>query len=213
MATAIRPIKTIYKGYRFRSRLEARWAVFFDALGIPFEYEKEGFELPGGLRYLPDFWLPEQDCWVEIKGQDPVGVAPEFAKAAALAKVTNKNVYMFIGPIPEPHNGYLVQNGGSYLSAYSWRSRDFYSRILYRRFPEDCYIGGELVQQTSPDEWQCWWRECPGCGLLSIANSAECCFRDCCGNCHSSAEASPTTPRLQKAYVAARSARFEFGEN
>ena len=27
----IKPIETHYKGYRFRSRLEARWAVFFDA--------------------------------------------------------------------------------------------------------------------------------------------------------------------------------------
>jgi hypothetical protein len=27
-------IPTRYKGYHFRSRLEARWAVFFDALGI-----------------------------------------------------------------------------------------------------------------------------------------------------------------------------------
>lgn len=27
----IKAIDTYYKGYRFRSRLEARWAVFFDA--------------------------------------------------------------------------------------------------------------------------------------------------------------------------------------
>lgn len=26
----IKAIDTIYKGYKFRSRLEARWAVFFD---------------------------------------------------------------------------------------------------------------------------------------------------------------------------------------
>ena len=51
----IKPIETIYNGYRFRSRLEARWAVFFDALGIEYEYEPEGFEIESGLRYLPDF--------------------------------------------------------------------------------------------------------------------------------------------------------------
>lgn len=28
----VKAIDTVYKGYRFRSRLEARWAVFFDAL-------------------------------------------------------------------------------------------------------------------------------------------------------------------------------------
>ena len=27
---AIKPIPTVYKGYRCRSRLEARWAIFFD---------------------------------------------------------------------------------------------------------------------------------------------------------------------------------------
>lgn len=56
----IKPIETEYKGYRFRSRLEARWAVFFDALGIKWEYEPEGFELPSGKRYLPDFRVK---CW------------------------------------------------------------------------------------------------------------------------------------------------------
>lgn len=66
---AIKPIETIYNGYRFRSRLEARWAVFFDVLGIEYEYEPEGFELGDGLRYLPDFYLPENDVWVEVKGK------------------------------------------------------------------------------------------------------------------------------------------------
>lgn len=63
----IRAIDTVYNGYRFRSRLEARWAVFFDTLGVPYHYEPEGFDLGDGIRYLPDFWLPEQNCWVEIK--------------------------------------------------------------------------------------------------------------------------------------------------
>lgn len=38
----LKPINTRYKGYLFRSRLEARWAVFLDSLGITWEYEKEG---------------------------------------------------------------------------------------------------------------------------------------------------------------------------
>ena len=32
----MKAIETEYNGYRFRSRLEARWAVFFDALGIEY---------------------------------------------------------------------------------------------------------------------------------------------------------------------------------
>lgn len=68
----IKPIETRYKGYRFRSRLEARWAVFFDALGIRWEYEPEGFDLGPHGWYLPDFWLPELDCWAEIKPEQPI---------------------------------------------------------------------------------------------------------------------------------------------
>lgn len=67
----IKAIETRYKGYRFRSRLEARWAVFFDTLGLSWEYEPEGFELPGVGRYLPDFKLLDTgsipDIWVEVK--------------------------------------------------------------------------------------------------------------------------------------------------
>ena len=84
ISNLIRPIETIYNGYRFRSRLEARWAVFFDALGIQYEYEPEGFKLSDGTMYLPDFrirvrWRGEycncsgietDECvYVEIKGK------------------------------------------------------------------------------------------------------------------------------------------------
>ena len=66
-------IETLYAGCRFRSRLEARWAVFFDALGIAWEYEPEGYEITDGhtspIRYLPDFYLPDPEVWVEVKGQ------------------------------------------------------------------------------------------------------------------------------------------------
>lgn len=74
----MRPIQTQYKGYFFRSRLEARWAIFFDALGIKWEYELEGFHLSNGEMYLPDFFLPKfcgpQGMYVEVKpepGIDP----------------------------------------------------------------------------------------------------------------------------------------------
>ena len=63
----IKAIETLYNGYRFRSRLEARWAVFFDAAGIPYEYEPEGFVLYDGTTYLPDFYLPWFKAYVEIK--------------------------------------------------------------------------------------------------------------------------------------------------
>ena len=71
----IAAIETEHNGVLFRSRLEARWAVFFDALGIKYCYEREGYSLPSG-NYLPDFYLPNQGrfkhgqngLFVEVKG-------------------------------------------------------------------------------------------------------------------------------------------------
>jgi hypothetical protein len=62
----IKAIDTYHSGYKFRSRLEAKWAVFFEAMDIDYVYEKEGFVLDGDC-YLPDFWIPEWNCWIEIK--------------------------------------------------------------------------------------------------------------------------------------------------
>lgn len=59
-------IDTFYKGYRFRSRLEARWAVYFDQVGVSWEYEPAGFNL-GNKLYLPDFFLPEFGTYIEVK--------------------------------------------------------------------------------------------------------------------------------------------------
>ena len=65
----IKAIETRYKGYRFRSRLEARWAVFFDHLGLRWQFEPEGFDLTerGLGYYLPDFFLPDLNYWIEVK--------------------------------------------------------------------------------------------------------------------------------------------------
>jgi hypothetical protein len=63
----IKAIETKYKGYRFRSRLEARWAIFFDSLHLRWSYETEGFVLQDGRGYLPDFFLHDLGLFVEIK--------------------------------------------------------------------------------------------------------------------------------------------------
>lgn len=75
----IHAIETTYNGRRFRSRLEARWAVFFDALHTHYVYEPEGYDLAGsgwvrtdgpGLLYLPDFWLTDLRIYIEVKPSD-----------------------------------------------------------------------------------------------------------------------------------------------
>lgn len=94
----IKPIETRYRGYRFRSRLEARWAVYFDAMNIRWEYELEGFNLGSLGCYLPDFWLPEYDAWAEVKSGALSDI--ELEKAKLLAIHTKKHVILLEG-MPE----------------------------------------------------------------------------------------------------------------
>jgi hypothetical protein len=74
-----KPIETRYAGCRFRSRLEARWAVFFDYLDFKWDYEPEGYDLPSGY-YLPDFLLYEDDSqglWFEVKPETAADPDPD----------------------------------------------------------------------------------------------------------------------------------------
>jgi hypothetical protein len=91
-------IETRYGGYRFRSRLEARWAVFFDSLDVDWDYEREGYDLGEAGWYLPDFWLPELGCWVEVKPSHPPD-ADTIRKAAALRDQEGSPVVIFSGPV------------------------------------------------------------------------------------------------------------------
>ena len=99
----MKAIETFYNGHRFRSRLEARWAVVFDALGVKYEYEPEGFVLPDGTYYLPDFRVkchgtrgncnPEEsfDLYIEVKGR----MTEEDARKIRLFAEPSKNAETF----------------------------------------------------------------------------------------------------------------------
>lgn len=64
----IKPIPTTYRGTRFASTLEADWAATFDFYGWTWEYEPVGVQLEDGQWYRPDFYLPSQRVWAEVKG-------------------------------------------------------------------------------------------------------------------------------------------------
>lgn len=93
----IKAIETLYKGYRFRSRTEARWAVFFDHLDWKWEYEAEGYHLPSGP-YLPDFYFPEINTYAEVKGQ------PFTEKEKQKCKELSMQTYSLLG---EDHYVYV----------------------------------------------------------------------------------------------------------
>lgn len=107
----IKAIDTEYNDYKFRSRTEARWAVFFDSLGWEYEYELEGFEFENGLKYLPDFLvkIPDSDgvvwdYYVEVKPQGDLSEY-ETRKIEALSKHTN---VLVLKGIPDKKKTYLL---------------------------------------------------------------------------------------------------------
>ena len=72
----VKALPTRYDGVLYDSRTEARWAVFFDQLGIGFLPQEQGF-LTDGVPYRPDFLLPAQALIAEVKPSfdaDPDGV-------------------------------------------------------------------------------------------------------------------------------------------
>lgn len=53
----------------FRSSWEAAYAKYLDAQNILWYYEIQTFELSGEMTYTPDFFLPQQNKFIEIKGR------------------------------------------------------------------------------------------------------------------------------------------------
>lgn len=106
--TAPAPIETEYQGYRFRSRLEARWAVFFQNLGLHWRYEIEGFYLPSGP-YLPDFFISNGfGFYVEVKPHVSLSRAQHLC--ADLARATSVNCLLIEGePWPNEYVALLFE--------------------------------------------------------------------------------------------------------
>jgi hypothetical protein len=194
--TGPKPIQTTYAGCLFRSRLEARWAVFFDTLGIEWEYEAEGYETATG-RYLPDFWLPELRIWVEVKGKmshaDLVKVTGALWDLRAPFDNQIMPQLLFLGPVPRPGStwthvrldllGDLMLWQRAYFDAGQgfWITKATHQAIVFNR---DAFGGAD-------EELTAYFRE------DALASATE-------------DRISPDA-EVEAAYRAARSARFEFG--
>jgi hypothetical protein len=112
--SSIPAIPTLYSGVLFRSRTEARWARFWDALDIRWEYEPQGF-VAAGIPYLPDFAVfPALGLlWVEIKPTwqaDPDGVRKWRGFATRRPQRDRSRAALFAGP-PSLEGDYLVIGG------------------------------------------------------------------------------------------------------
>lgn len=90
----MKPINTHYNDLYFRSRLEARWAVYFYSLGVKYLYEHEGFNF-GGYNYLPDFYFPDYGFYGEVKPEN-FGDS-DFDRWSAFAQEIKKPLLIFEG--------------------------------------------------------------------------------------------------------------------
>jgi len=70
-STWMRAIPTTLSGTQFRSRLEAKFARLLQLLGIRYVYEPMRHVKSGGGTYTIDFFLPEQQLYVELKPKRP----------------------------------------------------------------------------------------------------------------------------------------------
>lgn len=111
----IKPIETYYNGYRFRSRLEARWAVFFDEVGIEYEYEMEGYTFNKNVYYLPDFYLPSLKTFVEIKPHGSCEIAFKDGKyVPTFSDVDEKKILSAMHEMPNGKTCFLIVCGDPY---------------------------------------------------------------------------------------------------
>lgn len=193
----IKAIETVYNGYKFRSRLEARWAVFFDNAGIEYEYEPEGFT-DGNICYLPDFYLPKHNTYVEVKPHRE-NFEEEIKKALHFVNSDLKiKRLMFVQNIPKP-NEYA-----------SWFLYPFaYYNSLYddfdMRYVQLCCLDGKIV--FNPNHYYCktvydfYKMETKQEKEL---NDGQCLYEEIFANTSDNV--------LPMAYSIARQARFEYGE-
>jgi hypothetical protein len=91
--TEIKARPTLYKGIRMRSRLEADFARYLDALGNPWDYEPECFASDTG-QWLPDFRtvLPTdaggyRNVYLELKPAAALALQDGEAEIAHVARI------------------------------------------------------------------------------------------------------------------------------
>ena len=141
----IKAIETVYNGYRFRSRLEARWAVFFDAVGIEYEYEPEGLILSDGTPYLPDFYLPKFHSYFEVKSRHIKGTPAEKEARRKISDGSHCDTWSGIICFGDPydHDMTIYCQDVSESSGGSYEGRVVFGYYLRTRIPmlfawDDC---------------------------------------------------------------------------
>lgn len=147
-----------------RSTLEGRWAVFFDYLNIKWVYEPDRHPVDGTVRtsYLPDFWLPEHNVWVEVKGKATLGDIQLLAAAAnpvtGLPFFDDGPRIIMLGNIPKVEHGWTVSQ-----CVLSWefdpRDQEYGTITQYFEFTPGQLFGGAMCEVWSDPPMGIWHNE------------------------------------------------------
>lgn len=222
----MKAIETKYKGYRFRSRLEARWAVFFDALGLEWMYEPEGIDLGNGVWYLPDFYLPKFGGWLEVKAGMPTQAdLKKFVRLAAalpyLRKGARQEISMICGTPGDPKINLdlspdsINPGDGYFILSCAGQNIDGKPFVSFDSF---AYVDGGKTLDVWPIYIDAEWLSIP-CTIIPVEAKSSPSLKSISlwhgfvrrmyyGN-----GIKYKHPKLTMAYNAARSARFEHGES
>jgi hypothetical protein len=142
MPDAIRSIITDYAGCRFRSRLEARWAAFFDLAGWRWEYEP-----PEQPNWIPDFLLigDDQAIKVEVKpiawaGAETTTLIRQATTAPDLTKV-----YEYVKHITPTGPNDLIYEDVLVLGAYPHHHKGQFGETMLGVFLMEQWGGPDLA--------------------------------------------------------------------
>ena len=111
---------TLYRGITFRSRLEARWAAFFDQCEWTWQYEPE-IVIPG---WLPDFSIAAHagPILVEVKPIDRFDEAlgKRLSDAVIHAGLEHHLLILGLGPWPLEASICVVSASGEPITGIGW---------------------------------------------------------------------------------------------
>lgn len=145
----IKAIPTRYAGTQFRSRLEARWAAFFDLCGWSWDYEP--IDLDG---WCPDFLLtfPQATVYAEVKPVEAgMNMVQEGSFAKAIAHWTNAQVLLLgIGPQAVPTYGIGTLMDVPPAATHHWE--DLHTNLRLRSPIALWRQAGNAVQWRSPSK-------------------------------------------------------------
>jgi hypothetical protein len=135
-------IPTVYDSMRFRSRLEAKWARFFDLCGWKWSYEPYDF-----AGWIPDFAIGDElQTLVEVKSIMRLNQMPLADMMKIERAVRDGHTVLVLGADPTCWLGGSIQNMCPCVGARFWGCDESWNEFMF----EDIHFGFPLCANGKP---------------------------------------------------------------